>query len=317
MLTSIVVLAMLIAFLGASVGPVLRMWNYGERRSQTYLSARSSLELVARELTPAVVDTRMQFVVMPGEELEEVGAKHIAPNSYAMLWMAPLGERNRLHCVGYYLTREDERQRYRLKRLFIPPTNEDGYHPQLIKEDDPRDEETRTSPTDATWFTRYWDEAAFDDSTPQSLPGAVVSTVADGVIGCWVQCYDLLGNPIPWLKHSKIHPESKLIYNSAAYFQVATTSPFDNDESFVYLAEHDQVMKANRVPAEIEIRLITLDQETLAKGIRIPEMRTEFIDGKTSLDLDASVAAFEDALLDAGITTARTFSTRVKLLNGS
>ena len=40
-----------------------------------------------------------------------------------------------------------------------------------------------------------------------------ISTAADGVLAFWVQCYDILGNPVPWLSNVENHPKSEMIYN--------------------------------------------------------------------------------------------------------
>src|SRR3954451_24879323 len=86
-----------------------RAWREGQSRTETFQNARTALEIVARELTPAVVDTRMQFVVGPGSILTRAGAKHVAPDTPMLLWMAPVGEDGGLRCVGYYLYRDQER----------------------------------------------------------------------------------------------------------------------------------------------------------------------------------------------------------------
>ena len=252
-------------------------WIDGERRIDTHQRARGALELVARELTPAVVDTRMQFVMLPSYLLADVGATHVVPNSPAMLWMAPIGTNGELRCVGYYLYRDTERKFYRLKRIFIKPDN-DLYFPKLTNYDNAR--------------------------------------AADGIIAFWVQAYDLLGNPIPWVSESVNHPSSDLIYNSAAYFQMATTTPFDNGESFAYLSESPMVMKGNKVPAEIEISVVTIDRTTMARDPEIPEMQL-ILRADGSLDVDESVDLFLEELKANGINRSKVFSTRVKLVNGA
>ena len=47
------------------------------------------------------------------------------------------------------------------------------------------------------------------------------AAVSDGVIAFWVQCLDILGNPVPILADAKNHPDTNLIYNSAGYFNMA------------------------------------------------------------------------------------------------
>jgi hypothetical protein len=177
-----------------------------------------------------------------------------------------------------------------------------------------RDTTLRTSPINATWFTRYWDAAAFDDEDPDNAD-AVVSTAADGVVALWVQAIDLLGNPIPLLSKAKNHPKSTLDYNSAAYFQVATTKAFD-DGSFVYLAEQGMSMKANRVPAAVAITVITVDQTILQRSRPLPT-QVNVVTAAGVLDVPASIQAYEKELSATGIHNARVFSTRALLANGN
>ncbi len=314
LLVAMVVTTVIVAMLFSAFEPISTSWVEGERRIDTYQRARGALELVARELTPAVVDTRMQFVILPGSKLEEVGATYVARNSPAMLWMAPIGTNGELRCVGYYLYRDTERKFFRLKRIFVKPENYE-YFPQLTNYDDARDVSMRTDPTSANWFLDPWDEKAFDEEDPNNYD-TIVSSAADGIIGLWVQAYDLLGNPIPWVSKSKNHPKSEMIYNSAAYFQAATTRPFDNGESFAYLSESPMVMKGNKVPAEIELSLITIDKVTLERDMEIPEMELKFFENG-ALDVESSVELFIEALKANGIIRAEVFSTRIKLVNGA
>ena len=319
LLVSIALLSLLLLILAAVTESASRAWREGQSRTETYQSARTALEIMARELTPAVVDTRMQFVVAPGSLLTKAGAQHVAPDSPVMLWMAPLGEEGGLRCVGYYLFRDEARKFYRLKRLYIAPTDVNGkeakYFPRMINLNDPRDPKLRTNAVDADWFTRRWDASAFDEEDPNN-DETVVSSAADGVIAFWVQTLDVLGNPVPLLSKASQHPPSSLAYNSAAYFQVATTVPFENDRSFVYLAKTAQTMKANRVPAAVDLTVITLDHALLARGVQVPQ-QTNVLDANGALDVEASLREFETRLRESRIYNARTFTTRAKLVNGS
>ncbi len=314
LLVAFSVLSILMVILLAAVPPVTSTWIESERRIETYQRARGALELLTRELTPAVVDTRMQFVVLPGEDLQDVGALNVAPLSPALFWMAPLGTSGELRCVGYYLFRDDEKQFFRLKRVYIKPDNPDGYYPRLINRENARDITMRTDPLSARWFLENLNELAFDEQDPDN-DAVIVSTAADGVIAFWVQCFDLLGNPVTWLSQAKNHPSNDLIYNSSAYFQMATTKPFDSGESTEFLRKTTQVMKANRVPTEIEITLVTIDSGLLAREFEIPPMESLLIDGK--LDMDGSVQLFSKRLKEAGIDGTEIFTTRVKLVNGT
>lgn len=318
LLVSLALLSFIMLILAGVTESASNAWREGQSRTETFQSARTALEILTREITPAVVDTRMQFVVAPGDILARAGAKNVAPESPALLWMAPLGDEGSLSCVGYYLYRDDVRQFYRLKRLFIPaPTNTKAspYFPRMISANNPRDPELRTSPVNADWFTRSWDANAFDEENAANSQG-VVSSAADGIIAFWVQPLDVLGHPVPLVAKSSVHPSSELYYNSAAYFQVATSTPFESGRSLLYLAQTPQSMKANRVPAAIDFTLVMVDSRVLTRRLPIPQ-QTNVYDAAGALDVDASVQAFTSLLQKKRIFNARTFSTRAKLVNGS
>jgi type II secretory pathway component PulJ len=319
LLVSVALLAFLLLILSTVTDSARGAWSEGKKRTETFQSARTALELMARELTPAVVDTRMQFVVAPGEILKRVGARHVAADAPALLWMAPLGEDGELRCVGYYLARDEVRRFHRLKRIYIGPKDPAGkparYFPKMINLDDPRDSSLRISPVDAKWFTRRWNSDAFNEEDPTN-DELITADAADGVIAFWVQSLDVLGNPVPVLSKAENHPLSELYYNSAAYFQVATSTPFEGGASLVYLAETPQAMKANRVPAAVDLTVVTLDTEWLALGKPIPA-QTSILTEKGTLDVEASVREFTERLHAHQIHKARVFTTRAKLINGS
>jgi len=315
MLVAVSVLTVLLMLLMSIVGVVTDVWVESERTVQANQRARAGLELFAREVTPAVVDTRMQFIVAPGEDLEEVGAKNIAPDSPAVFWMAPLGKGGELRCVGYYLYRNEEIKHFRLKRIYVRDGNENGYFPKLIDLANARNLDIRTDSLTSKWFTFNWDEEAFDDNSADNRK-VIVSTVADGVVAFWVQCLDLLGNPIPFVSESKNHPQSELLFNSAAYFHMATSTPFDNGDSFIYLAKTPFVMKAHRLPAEIEIAIITIGDLTLERNYSIPQMKN-VLNENGGLDMKGSVDLYLEKLEKTGIKDAEVYTTRVKLSNGA
>lgn len=312
------ILSVLLALLLAAVSSVSNLWIEGGRALQTRERARASLELMTRELAGSVVDTRTAFIVAPGAILRKCGAPGVPAESHAVLAMAPVGKNGALRCLGYYLQRNEARGLCRLKRILIREDDPNGFFPGV--NDVPRETggsggALKTDPTDASWFTSNWDRRTFDDASLQAEE-AVVSTVADGVVALWVQCLDLLGNPIPLVSESKVHPRSGLIFNSAAYFQMATTTPFESGASFVYLRKTPYVMKANRLPAALEIRIVTVGDEILARGIRIPPQRNlTTADG--ALDLEKSVAAFLADLDLAGARGATVHANRLRLVPGS
>ncbi len=319
LLVSMAILAFLMLMLVSVTDSASRAWRDGEKRIETYQSARTALEIVGRELAPAVVDTRMQFVIAPGSILTNAGAQNLAPESPTVLWMAPVGNGGSLSCVGYYLFRDARAQFYRLKRIYIPAKTADGqvspYFPKIANLSNPQDTAFRTSPVNANWFTNQWDASAFDEEDPTNT-AAVVSSAADGVVAFWVQAIDILGNPAPLVSQSQIHPASELMFNSAAYFQVATSAPFDNGCGLIYLAQTAQSMRANRLPAAVDLTVVTLDNAILERGVDVPT-QANVLDANGAIDVPASVEQFTADLLARHIQGARTFSTRVKLMNGT
>lgn len=325
LLVSMGILTFLMLILSSATESAGRAWRDGQARTDTYQSARTALELMARELSAAVIDTRMQFVIGPSTTVSNVIrktdpelAEKFASESPILLWMAPLGEDGGLRCVGYYLHHDTVKQFYRLKRIYIaPPTAErdSPFFPRIFNLRNARDITLRTSPVNALWFTRSWTARAFDEEDPQN-EDAVVSSAADGVIAFWARPIDLLGNPIPLLSAAANHPKSPLYYNSASYFQVATSKPFEEGSSFKYLAETRQSMKGNRLPAAIDLAVVTLDSKQISRGVKIPEQLNLF-DQSGALDLEESRKEYEKNLQGAGIYTARAFSTRARLINGN
>lgn len=327
-----------------------RAWRDGRSRTENFQSARTALEIMTRELAPAVVDTNTQFVIAPSEVIstkvppsndpyKKTEGDMIAKNAPVLLWLAPLGDAGELRTVGYYLSRDFDRDFYRLKRIYIAPPKRDDrldspYFPRLTLATSATDLSLRTSPVNAVWFNRDWNGDAFDEESETKnqfgKDKVVVSTAADGVIALWVQPIDLLGNPIPRLSRDSLHPAPEggvgypLEFNSAAYFQMATTQPFEDGKTFQYLPHTKEspldpsyhTMKANRLPAAVEITLVTLDSRTLRRHPRVPD-QPEHLASDLVLDVAGELQKFQTSLNEVGLRNTRTFTTRVKLVNGS
>jgi len=315
MLVAMAVLSTILIILASMLDSATGSWINSEEKVETLQNARTAIELMSRELAPATINTCEQFLVLPGEALANSGATTAVENSQAAFWMAPLGKDGDLRAVGYYLQRVDNRRFFRLKRYYVGPENED-YFPRGFDPENVDDTSILSEEATPDRFLDRVDEAAFDDSDPENKK-RVVSTVADGVIAMWIQCYDLLGNPIPWLSKDSIHPDSNLIFNSASMFVMATSKPFDNDTTFRYLPDKNSSFKGNRLPAALGITVVVLDSDNVERHAEdIPVMENIFTaDG--ALDLQASLESYQKALLARGINKARTFSTRVKLATGS
>lgn len=309
------VLTVVLFILASMVDSAGRAWTDSEERVTTSQNARTALELVGRELTPATINTCEQFVVVPGKSLGTCGALGAVETSQAAFWMAPLGKDGDLRAVGYYLQRNDERGFYRLKRFYVGPENED-YFPRGFDPENIDDTSILSEETSAARFLDRLDEAVFDDSDPENTE-SLVSTVAEGVIAMWVQCYDLLGNPIPWVSEDDVHPDSEIIFNSASMFVMATSKPFDDGKSFLYLPDKETSIKGNHLPAAVGITVVTLDNTSLDRySGKVPIMENVLTDDG-ALDVDASLEKYQQALFDQGILKAKSFTTRVKLANGS
>ena len=319
LITSMGIFAVILLILTSMTGTVINTWTNSESKVETVQNARGALELMTREMTPAVVDTRMQYVIMPGDALNnKVAIPNIVEESQVALWMAPLGEDGDLRCVGYYLARNEEKQLYQLKRIHIRSTETSGRpvqaFPALTRQRRASSVE-KISPVDGSFFHRYWNPSFFDEEQ-EDISRVIVSTASDYVVALWIQAVDVLGNEIEWLSNSDIHPKSQLHYNSSAYFHVATSRPFDEGKTFVYLANTPQVMKGNRVPASVDVTVVTIDQVSLDRG-NTPPIQTNILDDGGFLDIEESVRQYMTELDQAGFENARSFSTRVKLLNGS
>jgi len=315
LLIAMTVLVVILFVLASLVDSTGKAWTDSEERVETSQNGRTALELVTRELTPATINTCEQFVVVPGKSLSECGAPGAVDTSQAAFWMAPLGKDGDLRAVGYYLQREDERRFFRLKRFYVGPSNED-YFPRGFDPENVDDTSILSEETSAARFLNRLDSSVFDDADPENEK-CLVSTVADGVLAMWIQCYDLLGNPIPWVSEDKNHPESDIIFNSASMFVMATSEPFDNGKSFIYLGDKDTSIKGNRLPAAVGITVVTLDTANLDRHAQNVPVMENVLDDVGALDVDASLEKYQQALRDRGINKARTFSTRVKLATGS
>lgn len=322
LLVSMTVLSVLLGFLLAALTAVSSLYVHNDDTTRAEEKGRAVIELVSREVTPAVIDTRMQFVMLPGEELTDVGAINVVANSPAMIWMAPLGPGGELRCIGYFLTADTDKNHYRLKRIYIKHDNPDNYFPNLVNLDEgtnvtkarQKDLESRTSPVDADWFLENWDATAFDDISANN-DQVIISTVSDGVVAFWVQALDTQGNPVPLLSQSDVHPASSLIYNSAAYFYMADETSFDDGSTFVYLKQNRLSMKANRLPAAIELAIVMISEDNLNNGAAIPPQE-DVLNDAAALDLDASIQQYTETLESSGYTAPRIFRTTVKLING-
>ena len=280
LLISMAILAAIAVLMTNILGGVNRVWTNGDQRVQNFQAGRAVTDLISRELSQAAISPRLQFVQDP---TVPTTTPVQAPNSRSLFWQAPLNTtEGKANCeVGYYLVRDDANAIYQLKRLLIPPSDTTQF---LIYNSPP-------SATRASWVTN----ADF---------AANSSTVADGVIALWFRCFDGNGDPIPWL-FSNTGAASPITFNSAASFQWQTGT----SSSFTYTGT--STAQAHRLPASVEVTIVTLDSTALVRKPVIPP-----IPAATDVNnIPVQVAAFNASLRANGIQSARTFTTRIDLVN--
>jgi hypothetical protein len=96
-------------------------------------------------------------------------------------------------------------------------------------------------------------------------------------------------------------------FNSAAHFQPAM---FGQATSFKY-TNASTTVRANLLPATVELTIVTLDPTSFRRNPSIPVQNAQV----SPDDLPNMTTAFSKALIANNIRNARTFSTRVNLVN--
>lgn len=329
-IVSLTILSGMALLLSGILGTASNNWVRGEEMVEASQSGRTSLELIAREMASPIVGPRQQFQIMNGATLRgSVNAEipQVPSSSMAAFWLAPLGTDGQLRRVGYYLERRDEEGFYRLKRLFTSPTGSSFVSSQQVAAGESELEESTCSVGGGGLLSDL-EEPAFDDSDPEN-EDAVVSTVAEGVVGLWFQSLDSMDNEIPWVSESEVHPACEsgggMAFNSAAMFQMATSAPMElkDDPTFLYYRETESMTKGDRLPSAVEVTILTVDSIAIEQAkdrfpdLSLPTMQTVLDDDSGTLDVETSIQLLKGRLAEIGILTARTFSTRVRLANGS
>lgn len=280
LLISMAVLTLLVVLIASLLANVNNAWLRGEERVETYQNGRAILDLIKRDLTPAVMSSSLQFAQNPTMP----PGLNLRTNSDSIFWQAPATstDSGNLAEIGYYLTAD-----YQLKRFYVPPSDAANY--QIFS---PPNQPTDNS---APWVTSF-------------VTDNLSTTVSSGVLAFWVRCLDRNGNLIPWLFSSAVGVGT-LKFNSAAHFQPAIPG---QASSFNY-TNAATTARANLLPATVEVTVVTLDAKAFQRNPSIPA-----IPSSTGPDqVSTAVTTFNQQLIAAGVSSARTFSTRVKLLNAA
>lgn len=289
LLVAMAVLSVLAVFLSLLLGGVSRAWTSGEQQVESFQNGRAILDLMTREVAQAAISPRLQLIQNP---VLPSGAGQRA-NSDSLFWQAPLSTTasGSLSEIGYFLN-----DAYELKRFFVPPTSPD----YAIYSNPP-------TATAAPWLTTPFPSITEFD--------AVTSTISRGVLAVWIRCIGVNGVAVPWfnIRSPEAPSGSRIRYNSAGRFQpaIAAQTPPPGSSSWPYTAS--TTVQAHRLPKGIEITVVTLDRRTLQRNPAIPSI-------PASADPDqirGAIGTFNDQLVAAGVSTARTFTTQVNLANGS
>ena len=291
-LVSITIMVLVVILFASVLGGVNRAWLRGEQQVETYQNGRAILELIVRELAQAQISSRLQFIDSPN-------ISPICPNQAAcssLFWQGPLlSSTNGNMCeVGYYLTRQDPTPSsvgiYELNRFFIGPAAGPTYLISNLS--------YAPTSTGAPWLT----------SLTLSQFAAASTVVSDGVLAFWVRCIDQNGYAIPWMT-------STVKFNSAGYFEPAQpgTVPATNQVGVYPPWTSNTTEQANQLPAAVEITIVTVDSKTLARKPVIPNLAS--YQPANENDIQNQVNRFNAALLANNVQAARTFFTRVDLVN--
>jgi prepilin-type N-terminal cleavage/methylation domain-containing protein len=280
-LIAITILAFLVVVLASLVSGVSRAWTQGEQQVSQFQDGRAILELISRELSQAAISPSLQFVHDP-----DLNRTPQRGNSDCIFWIGPgpSTASGSLSEIGYYLS-----DNFELKRFYVPPT--DGTNYAVFT--------AGYQPTDtgALWVTNFIRNSS------------LVTTVSGGVLGFWARCLDVNGQAIPWLASAPPR------FNSAAHFQPAIPSQLD---SFKYTSS--STARANLLPNTIELTVITLDPHTFGRNPPLPNLPPDASDSGSPAvtgpnDVPAAIAYYQQKLINWNIKTARTFTTRVRLVN--
>ncbi len=330
LLVSLTVLTLIVVALAALSGGTARIWSGGEQTVENNQTGRAVLEIIARELSQAVVSSKLPFVqdpVLPGDANQQT-------NTNSIFWVAPLSSTSsgNLCEIGYYLTNTCE-----LKRFFVPPSDTANYKVLTAAPTDYTLRPTGVSGNNndhskaALWATGF-----VTKTDGNNRP--VSNTVAGGVLNLFVRCLDINGDPIPWLN-------TALKYNSAEPMRPATPGVRNstavnasNPSSFTYTyfnagnpGDAQNTAPANLLPYAVELTLVTTDLKSLRRLGTSAVPSTPAVTGiyaqpasylpnvlpAAPLAVPGNIALFVQNAQDAGFRNVRTFTTTVRLRNAA
>lgn len=336
LLVSLVVLAFIVVMIASLSNSTAQIWRNGERTMENNQTGRAVLEIIARELSQAVVSSKLPFVQDP---ILPANADQRPSNS--IFWVAPLSSSNRgdLCEVGYYLTNTFE-----LKRFFVPPSDTANYAVLTTIPIDYTSRPTGNSGNDndhakaALWVSDF-----VTNKDTNNRP--ISNTVASGVLNFFVRCLDINGDPIPWLdiglKYNSSEPMRPATPGTRAVFGGVNNS---NPSSFTYTyfnaanvatstnpGDTQNTASAHILPYAVELTLVTIDMQTLRRlGTRsVPAtptiaamymQRSGYSPGVlpvAPLAIPDNIALFIKSAQNAGFRDVRSFSTTVQLRNAA
>jgi len=331
LLVAMSVLVVITVVLVSIVGQIATAWVSTQSRVESFRNGRAVLEFMGRDLRSlvppqtrqssygievlgksfppraSILRPAFQFIQDAGDPAQGLSPMLTntwtqATNSSSWFGQARLQNTSRgdVSIVGYYLARSTSGDRYELRRLLVSPATTNGTNPdyKLFSSNAAYQDfasvipiETNNYPDSPSWL--YLGTPAFEKNS---------SALSDNVIAFWIRCLDRGGNPIPWLMNQNTQSRP-FKFNSSAYFQTAPSST----NFFRYTSAN--TTPANELPAALECTIITVDSRVFLDPSRIPPIPA----AASETDIPNVVRQYEQALINAGIKSARTFSSVIKL----
>ncbi len=303
LIVSMTILSIIVLMVASLAGVANRAWSNGNQSSEVYQNGRAILDLIARDLRFAAISPKLQFIQSPS-----LGGAGQLTYSSNIFWQANIGSTSKgsLCEVGYYLTDQCE-----LKRFFVPPDDTANY----AIFNTPPSNSFASYQSVAPWVTNYL--AGTNATTKQPL----ATVVCNGVLGFWVRCLDVNGDPIPYVSNS-------IEYNSADEFQPAVpgvrspgASQAQNPTSFKY-TDHATTAAANLLPSAVELYVLTVDKPTYDRvktRLDADPSGQSAVNGNVSsgappMGLPGNVVGHSDYLRTTyGVKSDRVFYTRVQV----